>query len=237
MVWRVAWALALPSPLEVGWGRGRGGGVRLASSRGRASMSSRWNRAKQASHDGLIELTKRAVLESLGGKEGSCIVHTEMPIIALPAEYGLPREPPEALLTPDLVVFDRHGRRLLLIEVTIVPCAALPKYEARKARKYFGLHTRARPSELDVLPPLVIAVGTGGTIPRSSVEAARVIGLSEKERSTFFEEAAAIAQARPDARRQKKRNHSMDESLPRLRGTRAERKLLRRSGVADPHPQ
>ena len=57
---------------------------------------------------------------------------------------------------------------------------------------------------LNGLPPVVIAVGTSGTLHPASVAALKdVIGLDEAQLQSFAEAAGAIAAARPGSRRSK----------------------------------
>ena len=116
------------------------------------------------------------------------------------------------MLTPDLIALDRRTDEILLVEVTICPDAALPRYAGRKAAKYATLCRQAGPAApLRVLPPLVVAVGASGAIPASTEAALATLLLAATDEgseravdnallSGVVEAAGAIARdRRPDA--------------------------------------
>ena len=207
-----------------------------ATLRRRAHASANWNLAKQEAHDQLISLVRETLLAADARDVPAAGLHTEAAVRDLPAEYNLRFGATEAALTPDLVAADYASWEVLIIEVTIVPCAALPKYAARKRRKYAGLSSRgesAAQSGFRVLAPLVVAVGTGGTVPACTLEAMRTIGLTEDEARAFSARAVAVATSRPDAgwrtrtRRRSDGREPAASQAQRLRGSRAERKAAK----------
>lgn len=141
-----------------------------------------WHESKSRSHDAVLTLVHDALVTGPRGLTDDC-VHSEAVVRNLPARYGLPTESPRGLLTPDLVAADDERGELLLIEVTIVPDAALPRYVGRKTSKYCGLcrHAAAH-GTMRVGPPLIVALGIGGGVPSSTLWAlARILGLCALE--------------------------------------------------------
>ena len=164
-----------------------------------------WHAAKLEAHGRLIDLVRDDVL--IGGPralDGSG-VHTEPLVRALPRLYGFDARACGDL-TPDLVAYDPKDRVIFVVEVTIVPDAALGRYVYRKLRKYRRLCSGAKPeAPLVCAAPLVIAVGTGGTVPESTQEALATL-LSPSSGASWtpmldgvLARAREIARSRPDA--------------------------------------
>ena len=160
----------------------------------------RWDRARGASHAALVRLVS-AHLSSGPRALPPAAIHVEEAVGQLPAAYGFASSGPGALLTPDIIAFDERASELLVIEATICPDAALPRYIGRKRSKYRLLCAQATPAaQLRVLPPLVVAVGTGGAVPPSTaVDLARALMLDEGALRPVIAEARSIAGSRPDA--------------------------------------
>ena len=199
------------------------------------SATANWHYAKAAAHDELISVVRHALLHgprSINNDE----VHTEVAVGELPAEYGLPTSPPRSLLTPDIIAFDHDARELLVIECTIVPDAALPKYCGRKRAKYLSLCNAASRSGILVGPPAIVALGVQGTVPISTRFAlARVLGEAEGNGSEaldlLMDAVRAAAARRPDGR--SRRSAASSEASSRTTGTRRQRR--RASRVMDAH--
>ena len=208
--------------------RSGGGGGSGGSRRG-------WQLARLQAHQALLELVATA-LEQGSRHLPRAQMRLEHDVDQLPEAWGVAAAAAAArgggalLLrkTPDLVAADLAHDELLVVEVTIVPDAALGRYYARKCNKYAalcraveasyataaavttataaatGVTTAADATLLNALPPVVIAVGTSGTLHPASVAALKdVIGLDEAQLRSFAEAAGAIAAARPGSRRSK----------------------------------
>lgn len=194
-----------------------------------------WNRARQEAHDRLIALVRDSLLSPDGRAIPEASIHTEATVGSLPSEYGLRSRSEDVVLTPDLVAADRTAGEVLIIEVTIVPCAALAKYVSRKRKKYAGLSRGVGGTRLDggftVRPPLVVAVGTGGTLPDCTAEAYAAMRLPPEGFDRFAAEAAAIAGSRADARPQARSRAPVQRHETR-RGRRRARGLTGREDPA-----
>lgn len=206
----------------------------LASgARGLAVGSGRhWHRAKEAAHSGVIELVRASLLSTDGRSLPAGCVHVEPTVSDLPADYGLPRVGPLAQLTPDIVAVDRSAQELLLIEVTIVPGAALGRYVYRKRLKYQRLCravTADEAADLHALPPLVVALGTDGAVPATTAEACARIGMDGAATERFLSSAVALARARPDAPRRGRGEGSAEGRLSRRATARRRHRTFRRA--------
>lgn len=139
-----------------------------------------WHVSKRDTHDALVQLCQHTLLHGPRALAPEC-VHVETAVSTLPARYGLPTSAPRGLLTPDLIAADDDRLELLIIECTVVPDAALPRYIGRKAQKYRGLCSRSAKklsSDLCIDSPLIVALGVGGGVPTATQHAlARILGL------------------------------------------------------------
>ena len=150
--------------------------------------------ANQLAHDALVA---RLADELTGGARAlpASAVRRDAMLRELPAEWGLRGDAlrGDARRRPDLVALDARRAELLVIEVTIVPDAALAKCAERKRRKYADL-ARARHGPLRPILG-VVAVGAGGAVPAESRAAIQAIAGDGAERAV--EAARAIAMSRP----------------------------------------
>lgn len=174
----------------------------LASLSCSSGLAVSWHRAKRRAHDTVVELCRELLVD---GPRRCSAVHVEPIVDELPAAYGL-RSARRPRLTPDLVAFDEG--EALIVEVTIVPDAAVNSYASRKRAKYAPLGKTA-----------IVALGTGGAVPGSTLEAIdTLLGGSGRGDSaaaedgsgsgpmaplaaSFLERALAAARSRPDAPR------------------------------------
>ena len=172
------------------------------------SSSTRYHRkgmklhhAKQETHDAIAQLLIACLVNGPRAIEPER-VHFDVALSDLPLTYGFGDRPRCNLRrTPDIVAHDAAKNELLVIEVTVVPDGALPKYCERKQLKYADLAcTPADAARPRVPPPVVVAIGIGGTVPDSTRHALSVaLLLSDKDSERLAAEAAVIATARPDA--------------------------------------
>ena len=126
-----------------------------------------WDRAREAAHANLLALVQKALIYGPRQLEPEN-VHVELAALLLPRRFGFEA----SLLTPDIIALDEQNAEVLVIEGTICPEPALPRYIGRKRTKYHQLCARATPeTPLRVLPPLVVAIGTSGAVPNSTREA------------------------------------------------------------------
>lgn len=180
-----------------------------------AEARTNWHASKSATHASMVSLVSHA-LKTGPRRLNPDHVHAEMAIKDLPADYGLPTDY-RGKLTPDIVAYDVERDQLLVIEVTVVPDAALSRYVGRKTAKYLSLcRHAAASSSADVGLPAIVAVGTAGTVPGSTRDAlARILGLTECEHAVaesgeddllqLLNAARAIATSRADAQSTKAR--------------------------------
>ena len=142
------------------------------------SPGENWHHARAAAHDNLLVHLRDCLIT---GPRSISVenVHLESAVRTMPLRYGFETKGPNANLTPDIIAFDDQSCEILVIEATICPDAALPRYLGRKRAKYRHLCARAKPElPLRVVPPLVVAVGTSGALPEGSRTAlAEVLGL------------------------------------------------------------
>lgn len=155
-----------------------------------------WHRAKRHAHDSVVSLCRDILMKGPRQLPADA-VHTEPLVGSLPAEFGLRCDGSLGALTPDLVAFDGAAGETLVVEVTIVPDPALPRYRARKRAKYARL-CGSPPAR----PPAIVALGTGGAVPAGTRAAAAALCGTEPgsaESLAFIRQAVEIARARPDA--------------------------------------
>ena len=153
--------------------------------------------ANQLAHDALVA---RLADELTGGARAlpASAVRRDAMLRELPAEWGLRGDAlrGDARRRPDLVALDARRAELLVIEVTIVPDAALAKCAERKRRKYADL-ARARHGPLRPILG-VVAVGAGGAVPAESRAAIQAIAAGDGgDAERAVEAARAIAMSRP----------------------------------------
>ena len=187
-----------------------------------------WHRARGTVHAALLDLIgQQLVCGPRALLPGD--VHVELAASQLPRECGFATT---ARLSPDIVAIDRRSSEILVIEATICPDAALPRYIGRKAKKYRQLCQQATPmAPLHVVPPLVVAVGTSGLVPESTAAALAQLLVADDETthpsssrsvepllSAVLASASAIARSRPDA---------PEESSPWRRGTTRRQRRMR----------
>ena len=197
-----------------------------------------WQLARLQAHQELLELVATA-LEQGSRNLPRAQMRLESDVDQLPEAWGVAAAAAAArggvaLLrkTPDLVAADLVAGELLIVEVTIVPDAALGRYYTQKRNKYAPLCRAVEASydpdrdaaataatdtdtaiddagSADAMslrgpPPVVIAVGTSGALHPASTAALRdVLGLDESQLSSFAAAAGAIAAARPGSSKYK----------------------------------
>eukprot|EP00964_Phaeocystis_antarctica_P084801 scaffold53485_cov63-Phaeocystis_antarctica.AAC.3 len=197
-----------------------------------------WQLARLQAHQELLELVATA-LEQGSRNLPRAQMRLESDVDQLPEAWGVAAAAAAArggaaLLrkTPDLVAADMVAGELLIVEVTIVPDAALGRYYTQKRNKYAPLCRAVEASydpdrdaaataatdtdtaiddagSADAMslrgpPPVVIAVGTSGALHPASTAALRdVLGLDESQLSSFAAAAGAIAAARPGSSKYK----------------------------------
>lgn len=151
------------------------------------------NVAKENSHAELVELVRGRLVNGPRQLPPGA-VHVEAALHTLPRDYGLPTSPPLGLLSPDVIAFDSKRQQLLIVECTICPDPALGRYVHRKTDKY-----RTPAKMAGAAPPLVVALGTGGTVPESTKAALAMLDAADVPREDLLERAVSIARRRPDA--------------------------------------
>ena len=197
------------------------------------ALSSNWHLSKSTTHDSLVQLCQQTLIHGPRKLEPEC-VHKEAVVRTLPRAYGLPTLLPDGLLTPDLVAFDRQRDELLVIEVTVCPDAALPRYVGRKMSKYRRLcsvASRSR-SDLHVGLPAVVALGVSGTVPSSTSAAfERILGLRLGERAVDAEADGALDSLMATARSLAMARADGAAARPGARRTRRERRRTRFAAI------
>ena len=151
------------------------------------------NVAKAAAHAELVELVRGRLVDGPRQLPAGA-VHVEAALHMLPPAYGLPTTPPLGLLSPDVVALDATNNELLIIECTICPDPALSRYVHRKTDKY-----RTPAKMVGAAPPLVVALGTGGTVPESTKAALAMLDGTDVPSEDLLERCISIARRRPDA--------------------------------------
>ena len=175
-----------------------------------------WHRAREAAHAALLTLT-RDCLTFGPRKLLPENVHVESAVQLMPQRYGFE----SSLLTPDIIAFDERNAEVLVIEATICPEPALPRYIGRKRHKYHKLCATATPeAPLRVAPPLVVAIGTSGAVPESTRETlAALLMLDVEAGHDAVEEDGEVDDGLVLGRGDDAQQHVVSSGSPRVAGS------------------
>ena len=154
-----------------------------------------WHHARESAHASLLHVVSEQLRTSRDVAADDLFI--EAAVGALPLECGFPSQ--WRRLTPDIVAIDRKSCEILVIEATICPDAALPRYVGRKKNKYKALCQQATPtSPLRVLPPFVVAVGTSGLIAESTKADLALALNADEALPSVLSAVSEIAAVRPE---------------------------------------
>ena len=140
-----------------------------------------WHHAKLGTHDRLVRLVANSLIDgprALPPAE----VHSDVPISELPASYGLSSHR-NGQRRPDLVAADWAAGELLLIEVTIVPDAAVGRYVHRKLSKYADLCRGDAPSGVVLRSCAPYSTARRSAVCDGSVNASRLARIRANDAS------------------------------------------------------